>query len=126
MSEWCRGDGEGEGEGEGERRLRGREGRGPCGAEETREQGKGKGEEEEPERRVVDKLSQEEKEWVKEGRKAEEGKRERPHRRQEGREGTGDEGGVKGEGRGPKVGEEGWVGGVGFPADDVNVGDGVF
>ena len=41
-------------------------------------------------------------------------------------EGTGDEGGVKGEGRGPKVGEEGWVGGVGFPADDVNVGDGVF
>ena len=30
-------------------------------------------------------------------------------------EGTGDEGGVKGEGRGPKVGE-GWVGGVCFPA----------
>ena len=41
-------------------------------------------------------------------------------------EGTGDEGGVKGEGRGPKVGEEGWARGVRFPADDVNVGDGVF
>ena len=41
-------------------------------------------------------------------------------------EGMGDEGGVKGEGRGGKVGEEGWWGEVCFPADDVHVGDGVF
>ena len=41
-------------------------------------------------------------------------------------EGTGEEGGVKGEGRGAKVGEEGWWGEVCFSAVGVDVGDGVF
>ena len=43
---------------------------------------RGKGEEE-PKRRVVDKRSQEEKEWVKEEKRGAAGKRERPQRHQE-------------------------------------------
>ena len=41
-------------------------------------------------------------------------------------EGMGEEGGVKGEGRGAEKGEDGGWGEVCFPADEVNVGDGVF
>ena len=88
--------------------------------------GKGKGEEEGPKRRGVDKRSQEEREWVKEERTVggEEGAVSSATRREG--EGMGDEGGVKGEGRGAEKGEDGWWGEVCFPADDVNVGDGVF
>ena len=41
-------------------------------------------------------------------------------------EGRGQEGGVEGGDRGARMGEEGWARGVRCPADDVDVGVGVF